>query len=123
MGSISLGLQAGAEVSEIILLVMTEKGMDALLSTSFKLGADASVAAGPVGAGAKAQTTDILAFARSSGLFGGISIEGAVITSRDAWNRQYYGRNVRAVDIIIRRNVSNPGADALRNLVAHTLPK
>lgn len=123
MGSISFGLQAGAEVSEIILLVMTEKGVDALLSTSFKLGADASVAAGPVGAGAKAQTTDILAFARSSGLFGGISIEGAVITSRNSWNRKYYGRNVRPVDIIIRRNVSNPGADILRTLVSSRLPR
>ncbi len=118
MGSISFGFQAGAEVSEIILLVMTEKGLDALLSTSFKLGADASVAAGPAGAGAKAQTTDILAFARSNGLFGGISIEGAVIKSRDSWNQQYYGRYVRPVDIIIRRNVSNPGAEKLRQLVA-----
>ncbi len=121
MGSISFGFQAGAEVSEIVLLVMTDNGMDALLSTSFKLGADASVAAGPVGAGAKAQTTDILAFARSRGLFGGISIEGAVITSRDSWNRKYYGRDIRPVDIIIRRNVSNPGADALRHLVATTI--
>ncbi len=121
MGSISFGLQAGAEVSEIVLLVMTDNGMDALLSTSFKLGADASVAAGPVGAGAKAQTTDILAFARSSGLFGGISIEGAVISSRDSWNRKYYGRDVRPVDIIIRRNVSNPGADYLRHLVSSTI--
>lgn len=119
MGSISFGLQAGAQASEIVLLVMTDKGMDALLSTSFKLGADASVAAGPVGAGAKAQTTDILAFARTSGLFGGISIEGAVISSRDSWNQKYYGRDVRPVDIIIRRNVSNPGADRLRKLVAN----
>ena len=121
MGSISFGFQAGAEVSEIILLVMTEKGLDALLSTSFKLGADASVAAGPVGAGAKAQTTDILAFARSNGLFGGISIEGAVITSWDAWNQKYYGRDVRPVDIIIRRSVSNPGAEKLRRLVAESV--
>ncbi len=121
MGSISFGLQAGAEVSEVVLLVMTDNGMDALLSTSFKLGADVSVAAGPVGAGAKAQTTDILAFAKSSGLFGGVSIEGAVITARDAWNRRYYGRDVRPVDIIIRRNVSNPGADKLRRLIARTV--
>ncbi len=121
MGSISFGLQAGAEVSEVVLLVMTDNGMDALMSTSFKLGADVSVAAGPVGAGAKAQTTDILAFAKSSGLFGGVSIEGAVITARDAWNRKYYGRDVRPVDIIIRRNVSNPGAEKLRRLIARTV--
>ncbi len=121
LGSISFGLQAGAQVSEVVLLVMTENGMDALLSTSFKLGADVSVAAGPVGAGAKAQTTDILAFAKTAGLFGGISIEGAIITSRDSWNQKYYGRDVRPVDIIIRRNVSNPGADKLRLLIARTV--
>ncbi len=121
LGSVSFGLQAGAEVSEVILLVMTENGMDALLSTSLKLGADVSVAAGPVGAGAKAQTTDILAFAKTAGLFGGVSIEGAVITSRDSWNQKYYGRDVRPVDIIIRRNVANPGADRLRALIAQTV--
>jgi len=72
IGSFSFGLQAGGEVSELVLLVMTNRGKEALLSTSVKLGADITVAAGPVGAGAKAKTADILAFSRSRGLYGGM---------------------------------------------------
>jgi len=118
MGSVSFGLQFGGEASEIILMIMTEKGMDSMLTTSFKLGADATVAAGPVGTGAKAATADILAFARSKGAFAGISIEGAVIKPRDGWNASYYGKTVSPADITIRHMVSNPHADKLRSLVA-----
>ncbi len=110
MGSASIGLQIGAKSAEMILMVMTDKGTDALLSTSIKLGADVSVAAGPVGVGAKAETIDILAFSRGQGLFGGVSVEGTVIVPRDDWNRAFYGKDVRPVDIIIRRVVSNPSA-------------
>jgi len=118
MGAISFGLQIGGEASEIILMIMTDKGIDSFLSTSFKLGADISIAAGPIGAGAKAQIADILAFARSKGAFAGVSIEGAVIKYRDAWNRQYYKKPVRAVDILVKRNVANPHANELRKLVS-----
>ena len=114
MGSVSLGLQVGADASEIILMVMTEKGINAMLSTEFKLGADVAVAAGPVGASAKAQTADILAFGRSKGLFGGISIEGAVVAPRYEWNNAYYNTQVGPVDILIRKTVKNPQADELR---------
>ncbi len=114
MGSVSLGLQIGADASEIILMVMTEKGINAMLSTEFKLGGDVSVAAGPVGASAKAQTADILAFGRSKGLFGGISIEGAVVAPRYEWNKSYYNTSVGPVDILIRKTVKNPQADELR---------
>jgi lipid-binding SYLF domain-containing protein len=113
MGSASIGLQIGAKSAEMILMVMTDKGTDALLSTSIKLGADVSVAAGPVGVGAKAETIDILAFSRGQGLFGGVSVEGTVIVPRDDWNRAFYGKDVRPVDIIIRRVVSNPSAQPL----------
>ena len=114
MGSISFGLQIGGKVSEIILLVMTDRGKDALLSPSFKLGADISVAAGPVGAGAEAKTFDVLAFARSKGAFGGISVSGAVITARNSMNELYYGKKVRPVDILYLHVVSNKQADKLR---------
>jgi len=121
MGSVSFGLQIGGEASEIILMVMTEKGMDSMLTTSFKLGADASVAAGPVGQGAKAATADILAFARSKGAFAGISIEGAIIKPRDKWNATYYKKAVSPADIIIRHSATNPQADGLRAAVSkHT---
>jgi lipid-binding SYLF domain-containing protein len=114
----SVGLQAGAELAEVILMIRSEKGRDALLSNSLKLGADASVSAGPVGAGAQVATTDILAFSRSKGLYGGVSLDGSVVATRDAWNSAYYGREVRPVDIIVSRNVSNPQANELRNLAA-----
>ena len=114
MGSVSWGLQLGVQAAEVMLMVMTNNGLDSMLSTKFQLGADASVAAGPVGAGAQAATVDILAFSRTKGLFGGLTIEGAVITSRDKWNNIYYGQTVRPVDILIRREVSNVNAIALR---------
>jgi lipid-binding SYLF domain-containing protein len=117
MGSGSIGLQIGGAVSQVILIFMTERGRDALLSTKVQLGADIKVAAGPIGAGAQAATTDVLSFARSKGFFGGISVEGAVIEQRDSWNDLYYGRPVRAVDILIRRNVSNMKADSLVSTV------
>ena len=118
IGSVSFGLQAGAQSSQIILMIMTDSGLDALLSTSIKLGADVSIAAGPYGAGAKAETVDILAFARSKGLFGGISIEGAIITPKDSWNIAYYRKNVRPVDIIIRGIVYNPYSEKLIRAVS-----
>ena len=119
MGSVTFGLQIGGEVQEIVLVIMSKAGRDAMLTNDFKLGADISVAAGPVGAGAKAQTADVLAFSRTKGgLYGGLNIEGAVIATREGWNRAYYGEDVRAVDILITGTASNPGADALRETVA-----
>ena len=118
LGSITFGLQIGGEVSEIVLLVMTQRGVDALMASSFKLGGDVSIAVGPVGAGAKAQTADIIAFSRTKGLYGGINLEGGVVSTHDSGNRAYYGRAVSPADIIIRRRVRNRGADRLRATVA-----
>ena len=114
MGSVSLGVQFGADFSEIILMVMTDKGMDAMLSKEFKLGGDVGLAAGPVGATAKAQTADILAYGRSKGAFFGIAIDGAVIAPRYEWNNTYYDKEVTLVDILINQAVSNPQAENLR---------
>lgn len=117
MGSVSFGFQAGADASEIILLIMTDRGLNAMLSTDYKLGADVAVAAGPMGASAKAQTADILAFGRSQGIYGGISLEGAAISPLDDWNRQYYGKPVQVFDILINQKWTNRQADSLRNLL------
>lgn len=122
MGSVSIGLQIGADASEIVMMIMTEKGLNAMLSTEFKLGADVAVAAGPVGASAKAQTADVLAFGRAKGAFGGVSIEGAVIAPRDKWNNAYYGSPVGPVDILIKRTVSNAQADQLRSAMPAPKP-
>lgn len=113
MGSASFGFAAGVEKAEVILMIMTPKGMDAMMSSSFKLGADTSVALGPVGAGAKAQTADVLAFSRAKGIYGGISIEGSVIEPRDSLNSGYYGKAARTVEIVVQRSVNNPNAAGL----------
>ncbi|MGE0408512.1 MAG: lipid-binding SYLF domain-containing protein [Amphiplicatus sp.] len=118
VGSFSFGLQIGGEQSEILLLVMTQRGMEHLLSTTVKLGGDVSIAAGPIGGGAKAQTTDILAFSRSRGLYGGISLEGAVMKTRNDWNEAYYGANFSTADIIYRQKAYNPASAPLQNAVA-----
>lgn len=117
IGSFSFGFQAGGEASEIVLLVMTQRGVEQLLSTSVKLGGDLSLAAGPIGGGAKAQTADILAFSRSRGLYGGISLEGAVLKTRHSWNEGYYGAKVSPVDIIYRQKVAQPQSALLQNAV------
>jgi len=119
MGSGTVGFQIGVEVSEIILMIMTDRGVDALLTSSFKLGGDVSIAAGPIGAGAKAQTADILAFSRSKGIYGGVNIEGAVLKVRNDWNHDYYGKQTSPREILIEAAVTNSHADALRNAVAN----
>ena len=123
MGSGTIGFQIGVEVSEIILMVMTDRGVDALLTSSFKLGGDISIAAGPVGTGAKAQTADILAFSRSKGIYGGVNIEGAVLKVRKDWNYDYYGSDTAPCAILIERSATNSHADELRNAVANLVIK
>ena len=114
MGSVSWGLQIGGEVAEVILLVNSQKGADSLLSNKFKLGADVSVALGPVGAGAKAEFADFYSFSKSKGAFAGMSLSGSVIDVRSGLNKAYYGKESTPVDILVKGAVSNKGADALR---------
>jgi lipid-binding SYLF domain-containing protein len=110
LGTASVGFQAGVEVSEAIVVVMTEKGLNSLLSNSFKMGGDASIAAGPVGAGAKSTVTaDLITFTRAKGVYGGVNLDGTVVDTNIAWNDAFYGRsNVLPPDILIRRTVTNP---------------
>jgi lipid-binding SYLF domain-containing protein len=115
VGAGSLGFQWGVEKSEVVLLVMTQRGMEHLLSTSVKLGADVSIAAGPIGAGAKAQTTDILSFSRSRGVYGGVSLEGAVLKTRRNFNTAYYNADASPAEIIYKGEVYNPSSAALQN--------
>ncbi len=115
----SVGFQAGVDVSETITLVMTEKGMNSLLATSFKMGADASVAAGPVGAGAKSDiVADLIAFSRSKGVYGGLNLDGTVVKTTDDWNSAFYGKSVLPPDILVRMNVQAKGAERLLAAVA-----
>lgn len=119
LGAASFGLQIGGEAAEVIMMVRTQKAVDALLTSSFKLGADTSVAVGPMGAGAKANVmADIFSFSRSKGAYAGLSLEGAVMATRDKWNEAYYGKPTSPVDILVKHAVSNPGSAELRNAVA-----
>ena len=116
----SVGFQAGVDVSEAVIVVMTEKGLNSLLSTSFKIGGDASIAVGPVGAGAQSTiTADLVAFTRAKGLYGGVNLNGTVVNVNAAWNDAFYGRtNVLPSDILIRKTVTNPNAVPLLSDVA-----
>lgn len=122
MGTASIGFQFGVQAAEIVLLAMTQRGVESMLTNTFKLGADVSVAAGPVGAGLEGATAvlsaDLVTFSRTKGLFGGISLEGAVIAVRDESNRRYYGKEVRPTEILMMRTVSNPQSARLRNALA-----
>ncbi|MEK7751168.1 MAG: lipid-binding SYLF domain-containing protein [Acidobacteriota bacterium] len=101
----SFGLQIGGSETDVILLVMNERGMDRLLSSQFTLGAGASVAAGPVGRSAKAATdallsAEILSWSRSRGVFAGVSLEGATLRQDVSDNRELYGRTLENHEII-----------------------
>jgi lipid-binding SYLF domain-containing protein len=115
MGTASVGFQAGVSVSENVTLVMTEKGLNSLLSTSVKLGGDASVAAGPVGAGAKSDVVaDFITFSRAKGVYGGLNLDGTVIGIKNDWNELYYQKKgILPPDILVRMTTRNKGADKL----------
>ncbi len=117
LGQFSFGLQAGGDAATIVLVAMTDRGLSALLSTSAKLGADASVALGPIGGGAEAATAnlsvDIISYSQAKGLYAGISVNGAVVAARDALNRAYYGREITPSAILISREATNPQAAPL----------
>ena len=122
LGAVSFGLQFGGQKAEVIMLVMTQKGLESLYSSSFKLGGDVAVAAGPVGAGASAKAAgfkaDYLSYTRAKGAFVGFSLEGAVVKINDEWNQAYYGKQLRPTDIFVTRKVNNPKAAELQAAVA-----
>jgi SH3 domain-containing YSC84-like protein 1 len=127
IGGASFGLQIGGEASEVILMAMTERGVKAMLSSSFKLGADAGIAAGPIGVGAAASTAnlsaDLISFSRAKGLYGGVSLDGAIVAVREGWNNAYYGRRVDPIDILILQDMKNLQAAPLIEAVARASGK
>jgi len=113
----SVGWQIGAQSTDIILVFKSRKGIDNMMKGKFTLGADAAVAAGPVGRQAEAATdiqlkAEIYSYSRSRGLFAGISIEGASLQIDDDANAAFYGRNVRAGEILSDRDIKSPPAAA-----------
>ena len=123
LGSGSIGFQIGVQDVQIIFIVLTEKGLQALLDSQFKIGADASVAVATIGVGVSGSTTaalnaDIVAFAATRGLFAGVSIDGSLISSRSDWNQEYYGHPMAAQQIVLSGEGNNPGADPLREVLS-----
>ena len=119
IGEASFGFQAGVDKSEVMLLIMSDRGVSTMLKSSVKLGADTSVAAGPVGAGATAETAnvsaDILSFARAKGLYAGASLEGAVMSKREGLNEAYYSKSdITPTEILIKGAPVNKQADPLK---------
>ena len=119
----SVGFQIGGEATDLILLVMNDRGMESILSSKVKLGADASVAAGPKGRDASADTdawmrAEILSYSRSRGVFAGISLEGSTLRPDDEASEQVYGHAIKAKDIVRgkRTHVPTTGRHLVRVL-------
>jgi len=115
----SLGLQLGGKSSDVIMTLMNAEAVDKLLTSSFKLGADASMAVGRIGAGVGAGTTirfgeDIYVFARSRGLYGGLALDGSIVNEKTDWNEAYYDQGVAARQILRGELAPRPGAAGLR---------
>jgi SH3 domain-containing YSC84-like protein 1 len=111
----SFGFQIGGEATDFVLLVMNEGGARGILGSKVKLGADASVAAGPVGRDTSAESdatlrADILSYSRARGLFAGVSLEGSTIRPDNGDNRRLYGRKIPAKDIVLSGAVAVPPA-------------
>ena len=122
MGSGSFGFQAGLQDSEVMMMIMTDRGLRAIMDDQFKLGADAGATFVEWGGGIEGATTaavgaDIVGFTRSRGLYAGISISGSVLSTRSAWNRAYYGKEEAAQQIVISMDANNAGAAPLREVL------
>ena len=123
IGSGSFGFQAGIQDSQVMMMILTDRGLRAVMDDQFKLGADAGATFVEWGGGIEGATTaavgaDIVGFTRSRGLFAGISISGSVLSTRSGWNRAYYGREEAAQQIVISMDANNPGATPLREVLS-----
>ena len=118
----SVGFQAGIQDAEVMLMIMNDRGLNAVMDSQFKLGADATATFIEFGGGIEGATTaaldaDIVGFTRARGLFAGISLGGSLMSTRTASNQAYYGRPLAAREIVINMAATNPGADPLREVL------
>ncbi|MDD4616318.1 MAG: lipid-binding SYLF domain-containing protein [Alphaproteobacteria bacterium] len=122
IGGLSFGLQLGGQSSELIIVVMTQRGVDAIMSREVTLGGDAGLAVGELGQGVNAATaiglkSDMYAFSRSQGLFAGVSLEGSVISPRELWNQQMYGHGATPKSILVER-MSTSSSNSVNSLIS-----
>lgn len=119
MASASLGFQIGAQRSEVVLIILSDRAKRAFMADKFKIGAEAGLAIVTLGSEAEAATTgasgnDIVAWASSAGAYAGVAFNGSVIEPRESYDQAYYGSDVSSYGIVMLNQVRNPGADALR---------
>ena len=117
----SVGFQIGGQATDFVLLVMNDRGANGILSSKVKLGGDASVAAGPVGRDASAETdvsmrAEILSYSRARGVFAGISLEGSTIRPDNDANVRIYGEKISAKDIVLAHDTAVP--PSARSMIA-----
>jgi lipid-binding SYLF domain-containing protein len=122
MGAGSFGLQAGIQDATVVMMVMSDRGLNALMNSQFTLGAEAGVSLATIGGSIQGATTtaagaDIVAVARTRGLFAGISLQGSVLSYLPDYAQAYYGRDVSARQIVIAMEAHNPGSDPLRAML------
>jgi lipid-binding SYLF domain-containing protein len=123
----SFGFQLGAQATDFVLLVMNRRGANAILTSKVKLGTDATVALGPFGRDAEADTdatfrAEVLTYSRSRGLFAGISLEGSTLRPDNGANERIYGKRIRAKEIALHNEVAVPESAELliETLTRHT---
>lgn len=122
MGAGSIGLQAGIQDAVLVMMVMTDRGLTALMNSQFTFGAEAAVSLATIGGSIQGATTtaagaDIVAISRSRGLFAGMSLQGSVLTYMPNYAQAYYGREASARQIVVSMEAHNPGADPLRAML------
>jgi len=123
LGSASFGPQLGVQSAEVMMLIMTPGGLNALLNSQFKFGADAGLTVATLGAGVNgsmstALDADIITFSKTQGLYGGISLQGSVLSNDAGTEQNYYGTTLDARQIVVDLEGSNPGARPLRETLA-----
>jgi lipid-binding SYLF domain-containing protein len=123
LGSGSFGFQAGVQSAEVMMMVMTNGGLNALLNSQFKFGADAGLTVATLGAGVNgsmstALDADIISFSKTQGLYGGISLQGSVLSNNSGAEQAYYGNVADARDIVVSLQGSNQGATPLKETLA-----
>ena len=122
MGGGSIGFQAGVQDAQVMLFIMNDRGLQAIMDSQFKLGADASATFVDMGGGVEGATTaalraDIVGFTRARGLFAGIALGGSLLSTKSDWNQAYYGKPLAAQQIVVQMQASNPAADPLREVL------
>jgi lipid-binding SYLF domain-containing protein len=120
LASASFGLQIGIQAAEVVMIINTDRALNALEADQFKFGAQAGIAVVTLGAGAQAasstalQSADIIVWSSASGAYAGVTLEGSLVKPRDSYNESYYGRPIAVREILNMNAGRNPGADNLR---------